>query len=226
MTVFFEEFFPDFYTQLDSDFRANFRRGQILRTHVYYAEENLNIWRPVKSDSTKTSASEFSMFPPPDNAFRRDVPLYAPPLKINEEFIVVRAKERFVILIAPKPDLIEAKKIRRGARINLHLCLAAPLYSVADKDGFAKYDEEFINKVRVLEFPHLFFLPEHPRGALRPCICRLDRIQSCYVSQVEATNVCLSESVLRVILGQVGFFLSGIYTGEFAEYREELLNAS
>ena len=125
LTVFFEEFFPDFYTQLDSDFRANFRRGQILRTHVYYAEENLNIWRPVKSDSTKTSASEFSMFPPPDNAFRRDVPLYAPPLKINEEFIVVRAKERFVILIAPNLIWLKPKR-SEGGQESIFICALLP----------------------------------------------------------------------------------------------------
>jgi hypothetical protein len=225
LTVFFEEFFSTgFYSQLGSDFRTNFSRGQILRTHVYYATEDLNVWRPAKSDSTKTSASEFSIVPPPENAFNRETPLYAPRLEVHEEFMVVRAKERPVLLIAPMPDLIEAKKVRRGGKINLHLCVAAPLYTVADKDGFSKYDGEFINRIRRLEFPQLFFLPEHPKGLLRPCICRLDRVQSCYVKQVEPTNVCLSEQVLRVFQGQIEFFLTESYAGDYAEYREELLH--
>ncbi len=225
--VFFDEFFPDgFYSQLGPDFRANFRRGQILRTHVYYAGEDLNVWRPVKSDTTKTYASEFSMVPPPKDAFRRETPLYAPRLETNEEFMVVRAKMRYLVLLAPMPDLIEAKEIRRGGKINPHLCIAAPLYSVADKDGFAKYHEKFINRMRLLEFPHLFFLPGHPKGLLRPCFCRLDRIQSCCVNQVEPTNVCLSEQVLRVFQGQVEFFLAETYAGNYADYREELLNSS
>jgi len=219
--AFFDKVIKDFYKEIGS-FRSSVSRGQIFWTYVRYSTENLQFWRPKKLDDTKTCAAEFVISSSTADAFNRNIPLQAPPLKINEEFIVVRAKKRPVILLSSEPEKIEAREVRGGEKVNLNLCIVAPLYTVSDKDGFAKYDEDVVNRTRMLEFPNLFFLPEYRR--IRHSICRLDCIQACFSNHMEATEVCLNNQVLNVFLGQVNFYLTGEYKGDYQVYRECLQN--
>jgi len=158
-----------------------------------------------------------------EDAFNREIPLYAPRLEIDEEFVVVRAKRRPVILIAPRPEIINVERIRGGGKVNLNLCVVAPLYSIIDKEGFAKYSEQFVNRIRRLEFPNLFFIPENKENRIRYSICRLDCFQVCFTNHLEAMNICLSDEVLSVFQGQINFYLNGIYEGDYKIYRECLV---
>ena len=146
---FFDEIVENFFEEIGSNFRSTFCRGQIFWTHAFFSEENIAFWRPKNYDETKTSATEFIITRSTEDAFKRRIPLYSPKLEIDEEFIVVTAKKRPVILISPVPARIEAPKIRRGGKINLNLCLVAPLYSVEDIEGRAKYGNEFVDRVRM-----------------------------------------------------------------------------
>ena len=73
---------------------ANFCFGQIFWTHAYYPHENLDLWRPIPdpAEPTKTIASQFRITAAGQDAFKRGLPLHAPKLETNEEFIVIRAK--------------------------------------------------------------------------------------------------------------------------------------
>jgi len=221
---FFDEVVDTFYEQIGAHFRNIFSRGQFFWTHVLYASENLQFWRPKNYDDTKTYAAEFIISSSTKDTFNRNTPLYTPPLKIDEEFPVVRAKRRPVILVAPSPTKAEEREIRQGGKVNLNLCIVAPLYSVADKDGFRKYNEDFVDRIRKLEFPHLLFIPENSDKQIRHSICRLDCLQACFANQLEAIDISLSEEVLTVVLGQVNFYSTGKYEGNYQIYRECLLN--
>jgi len=221
---FFDECIDAFYKDVGPDFRNRFMRGQLFWTHVYYAYENLELWRPKDLDETKTYSAEFVITSSKIDAFNRRTPLYTPRLEINEEFIVIRAKRRPVVLLAPKQEIINTKKIKGGRKVNLNLCVVAPLYSVVDQEGSAKYSQDFIDRIRKLEFPHLFFFSENQNKGIRPSICRLDCIQVCFVNHMEALDLCLDDEVLNVFLGQVRFYFGGIYEGDYEIYRELLLN--
>src|SRR5262245_10808843 len=100
--MFIDEWFPDnFYKTLPLDHQRVFRFGQIFHTHAYYPHENLELWRPVfdPKEPTKTFASEFQIRSAGKDAFKRAIPLSAPKLETNEEFIVIRAKLRPVVLL-------------------------------------------------------------------------------------------------------------------------------
>lgn len=217
---FFDEIIDDFYVEIGFGFRSSFRRGQIFWTHVYYGSENLEFWRPKDFDETKTYASEFTISSSKKDTFNRSTPLYTPRLEIDEEFVVIRAKRRPVVLITPTPEEIDTRSVRGRGKINLNLCVAAPIYSVIDKEGLAKYTEQFVDRVRKLEFPHLFFIPENPGKGIRHSICRLDCLQVCFSNQMDAVDSCFSDDVLRVFLGQVNSYLTGIYEGDYQTYRE------
>ena len=104
--MFIDEWFDkDYYKKLPLGYhtQANFAFGQFFFTHAYYAHENLELWRPVvdPNEPTKTIASNFRLVAAGKDAFRRSLPLHAPKLETNEEFLVVRAKRRPVLLIQP-----------------------------------------------------------------------------------------------------------------------------
>jgi hypothetical protein len=113
--MFIDEWFSANYKKLPLGYanEANFRFGQIFWTHANYPHENLELWRPTPdpSDPTKTIASQFGITAARQDAFKRGLPLHAPRLETNEEFVVIRAKIRPVVLIQtelPWPALIIA----------------------------------------------------------------------------------------------------------------------
>jgi hypothetical protein len=102
--MFIDEWFSTaYYKKLPLGYHneANFCFGQIFWTHAYYPHENLELWRavPDSTEPTKTIASQFLIAPARQDAFKRGLPLHAPKLETNEEFIVIRAKVRPVVLI-------------------------------------------------------------------------------------------------------------------------------
>ena len=138
-----EWFASDFYTQLSLGFHnpQNFKFGQFFKTHAYYPHENLELWRPVldPGEPTKTVASKFQVVPAGKAAFRRILPLHAPRLETNEEFIVVRAKERPAILIQPELEIGFNNRGYRG-RIHRRRCLVGQVFGLADvKTGQAEF---------------------------------------------------------------------------------------
>lgn len=222
---FFDEIVDSFFEKVGEGFGGAFERGQLFWTHIFYHQEDLRFWRPKDYDETRTYASEFILTTATKDAFNRQTPLYAPKLQINEEFPVVIAKRRPVILILPVPERIEIFEVRGGGKVNLNLCLVVPLYGVEDVDGKAKYRTEFIDRIRKLEFPHLSFVPERRLKGLKNSICRIDRIQACYPNQMEAIDIKLSNEVLGVLKGQIEFFLTERYDDYYQLYREECLKS-
>ena len=221
--IFLDEILTPFFTKLDDTFRSSFLRGQIYWSPCYYAHDNLEFWRPADYDEeTKTYADRFSISTSTADAFRRRAPLYAPKLEVDEEFIVTRAKRRPVILLTHPPDSIGIAPVRSKDKLHRNLCLATPLYSVVTADGTAKYPTEFINRVRKLEYPNLFFVPAQG-GHLRHSICRLESMQAVCPSHLEATDLRLSDDVLKVFLGQANYYMTGNYEGDYQTYREIIL---
>lgn len=100
--MFIDEWFnKDFYRELPLNFHNEFVFGQLFSTHAYYPHENLELWRPVPNpgEPTKTIASKFQLQAAGNDAFKRLYPLQAPKLETNEEFLVIRAKKRPVVLL-------------------------------------------------------------------------------------------------------------------------------
>ena len=221
---FFDEEISPFYSRVGNDYIKSFKRGQIFWTHIHYNEEDIKFWRPKDYDDTKTSASEFVISSSPGDVFNRNTPLYSPKLDIKEEFPVIRSKKRPVILIAPVPERIAIGDIRSGGKVNLNLCIVAPLYSVVDHGGKAKYPTKFLDRVRKLEFPNIFFVPKKSGERIRDSICRLDRFQSCFHNQMHSLNLCLDDGVLKVFKGQIGFYLTERYGDDYKTYRELFLS--
>lgn len=218
---YIDELCTPYFSEIGDGFKSKFKRGQLFWAPVAYAPEDLQFWRP-QMEETNTSAHYFFISRSTKNAFKKDKPLVDPKLEIDEEFLVVRAKMRPIILVTPTPYEIDIKPVRGGGKINRNNCLVAPLYSIYDSEGLEKYPTAFIDRIRKLEFPNLFFIPQ--KEPIKHSICRLDSLLSITWTKLEAIDLMLGEETLKLFFQQLDFFLTDKYIEEqdYHYYRKEL----
>jgi len=220
--IFLDDLIDSYYCNIGTKYRSSLRPGQIVWTYFLYNYENLEFWRPYSFDRTNTRAVSFEICSSVNGRFNRQTPLIVPRLEINEEFIVIRAKRRPAVLITPPPSKISVPTVRRGGKVNLKLCLLAPLFSLEDKYGNAKYSSEFVNRVRKLKYSHLFFLPKHKQTNIRNSLCRFDRIFSNYDTHLDLMDLYLSGEALDIFISQIKCYLAGIIEGNYKVAYETL----
>ncbi len=226
--MFIDEWFDPFYEKLPSDFRVNHRFGQIFWTHAYYPHENLQIWRPVEQDSTeplKTMAHQFRIQAAGADAFKRSMPLHTPALKSREEFIVIKAKRRPVILAQSCSPFHSGENRGYKAKFSRQLCLVALCFGIVDKDtNRTKFDPALIDRIRAMEFPQVMFLPQSPGVFEGDGMVRLDQMQSVFAPHLEPTQFSLVPDLRDVLKDQLRAVLLGdSHYGIYADLREELL---
>jgi hypothetical protein len=228
--MFIDELFStDFYTELQLGYHnpANFRFGQFFRTHAYYPHEHLEIWRPIPEpdEPTKTTASRFQIVHAGKDAFRRTLPLQAPKLETNEEFLVIRAKERPVVLIQPELEIGFNNRGYRG-RIHRRRCLVGQVYGLADtKTGRAEFSPEFVRRVRKMEYPQLFFLPRKAGLLEVDSMLRLDELQSVFTPHLDGKQFCLTQDLCSVLKDQLQFLITARGPNGYTELREMILKS-
>src|ERR1700733_8563163 len=201
-----EVFEKDFYKEQGAKDPPQFSFGQIFTTPAYYPHEQMQIWRPAPdpTEPTKTYAEEFVIMPKVGNAFKRDLPLGAPPLKANEEFLVIRAKIRPVVVIRPElPPLDISKGSYKGA-MQRRRCLVAQVYGTRyTATNELKYPPLFVERVRRMLYPHLMFLTEK-RGPFEVAsILRLDELQTVFTPHLTPTGYALSDYMAGVLQDQI-----------------------
>ena len=227
--MYIDEWFGnDFFKQLPLGYHQHFSFGQFFRTHAYYPHENLELWRPVPdpNEPTKTTASQFQIVAAGKDAFRRNIPLASPKLETNEEFLVVRAKVRPVVLVMPEiPPMGVDNRGYRG-RVQRRLCLVGQVFGLADsKTGREEFNRTFVERVRRMEFPQLLFLPARPGLLEVDSLLRLDELQSVFTPNLDPTQHALGDELAPVLRGQLQYLLSGAGPSFYTELRELLLKS-
>lgn len=228
--MFIDEWFPEFYKKLPTGYHneAKYVFGQVFWTHAYYPHENLELWRPIidPSEKTMTCASHFRITPAGADSFRRSIPLHSPKLETNEEFIVVKAKQRPVILAQTELPLSGIDNRGYRGRIQRRRTLVAQVFGLADsKTGESQFNPDFINRVRRMEFPQLMFLPRLPGIFEVDSLLRLDEVQSVFTPHLDARRFALSDDVTAILRQQLNFLMTGEISTEYAELRELLLGS-
>jgi len=219
---FLDDLIEEPFEKLGVDFRANLRVGQICWAPVLYSYENSEIWRPSSLDASGTAATHFSVTPEPGNAYKEPKLLASPHLEAYEEFPVLRAKIRPVVLLVPCPKKINIQDTRGGGKINRHLCIVSPCYSVTDAMGKCRFPDEFLKKVRLLEYPHFMFLPK--AACLKnDSLLRLDSIQHVFHNKLEPSQWRIAPDLLNILLGQITYVFTSVYEGDYKVARDMLL---
>jgi hypothetical protein len=218
--VFFDDLIDPFYVKLDNTYAdpSKYAQGQIFFADVPYSEEQKQYWRPSGYDKqTSTSATSFNIVQNAADLFKRNLPLYTPKLEVNEEFAVVRAKRRPVLLMALPGSGVLGKLAK-------HHLVVPRFGAVKGNSDQPKLPPDVMRRVRTLEYPDLLFSPSHPDVLTKDGIFANYLMQPIPLSRLEATQYALAPSVLKVFRCQILHRCFGIYNEEYAEWREMFLN--
>lgn len=227
MAVFFDEIFSPFWQTGAPRALEGYVFGQFFWTHSYYPHERLEVWRPENLDQKLHTARDFNPKSGLGDLFNKQVPYSFPHLKHDEEFLVLRAKKRPVMLIQP-PDggLTGLPKTTGDLKLERHLCIVAPVFSIVDEVGSSKMNAEVRDRIRLLQYPQFVMLPGGGGGPLqRDSIMRFDELQSVAINQLEHTGFSPVTEVLDVVRAQAAFFLTGTGGDNFLGYRSLLAEA-
>jgi len=140
-----------------------------------------------------------------------------------EEFIAVRAKVRPVILIQPESPI---GFDNRGypARVDRHRCLVAQVFGLTDaKTGRIEFSPVFVERIRKMEYPQLFFLPKQPGIFDVDSVLRLDELQSVFTPHLDPRQHSLGEGVTEILKFQFQFLWTGFGPSNYTEMRELVL---
>lgn len=226
--MYIDEWFDkDFYGELPLGYHTNFTFGQLFWTHTYYPHEHLELWRPIPNpdEPTKSIANAFQLQAAGKDAFNRKFPLHAPQLETNEEFIVIRAKKRPVILLQSESGLPEGENKGYRGRFHRRRCIVAQVFGLSDvTTGRTEFNPSLIDRVRKMEFPELLFLPKRPGILDVDSMLRLDELQSVFIPHLEPTRVALSNEVANILRRQFQFLIARNAPSAYTELREMLLN--
>lgn len=227
MAAFFDEVFTPFWQSGAPRALESYAFGQFFWTHSYFPHERLEVWRPENLDQRLHVARNFNTKSGLGDLFNKQVPYSDPHLKHDEEFLVLRAKKRPVMLIQP-PDgaLSGLPKTSGDLKLERHLCVVAPIFSIVDEVGHSKMNTEVRDRIRLLQYPQFVLLPSGGGGPLhRDSIMRFDELQSVAINQLEHTGFRLVPEVLDVVRAQVAFFLAGTGGDSYLGYRNLLAEA-
>lgn len=227
MPAFFEEVFSPFWQSGAPRALASYAFGQFFWTHSYYPHQLVEVWRPENLDQKLHTARDFNPKSGLGDLFKKQVPYSVPHLKHDEEFLVLRAKKRPVMLIQPPDGAISGlPKTTGDLKLERHLCVVAPVFSIVDEVGNSKMNAEVRDRIRLLQYPQFVMLPSGGGGPLqRDSIMRFDELQSVAINQLEHTGFSFATEVLDIVRAQAAFFLTGTGGDSFLGYRNLLAEA-
>lgn len=222
LMAYIDELIVPFIVEGGPTNQTDFAIGQIFQAPVYYPHQRLELWRPYNVDQRLHIAKDFNITTAAKDAFARDLPYSVPPLGTNEEFIAIKAKIRPVLLIQPPdPTLKDAPKVSMGIKLERHLCVVAPIFGLENAEGYSRVSEEFLGRVRRLDYPQFCFLAKG--GPLRmDSLVRLDELQSIAIQSLKPTRFKLSDEALCLFQSQLRFFSGTGTRDDFEEYRDLL----
>jgi hypothetical protein len=223
VAILLRDLVTSLYEKLGPKFRHAKVVGQLCVTPILYCYENAQIWRPCETDGTRTQASRFEIVAAGGDAYDRPLPLKTPTLSIHEEFPVVRAKRRPVVLIRVA-ESADAGTSSGSLSATRPLPMVIPLYSVEDSTGRQKFPADFLARVQRLEFPEFFFLPADGAAVEKDSLAPLFRMTHAFDGHLEPCQWKLSDPIMQIFRGQIGFWLTGEYAGDYENAREMLLN--
>ncbi len=151
----------------------------------------------------------------PLNAFNH-TPVHELNLQSDEEFLVIKAKRRPLLVVSEGPDPWSAG----GGRARDHVRLCAPLHSFHDDDP-----PELRARVEALEYPWWVHLPPDSVLQMREGFLRLDRLQVVVNRLLEPMTKALTAGALYLVSEWLRYHVTGEIESLFAEYRTAMLES-
>jgi mRNA-degrading endonuclease toxin of MazEF toxin-antitoxin module len=172
-----------------SAYRKQYRQGHLYEAPVFYAQAQAIVARPLHDASTGTESLPANILLQPPDLFDH-TPFPQLHLAADEEFLVVKAKRRPVIILS-------ADSINTAG----DTVLVVPCYS-ADN-----YKSEFVQRVRQDEYPGFVYLADDPTLGRKAAIVRLDHLQVATKAQLLPKPIAVAADTLTRLLEALARFV-------------------
>src|SRR5262249_20423326 len=111
-------------------------------------------------------------------------------------------------------------------KVQRRRCTVAQVFGLAStKTGQPDFSPSFVERVRKMEFPQLFFLPKKAGLLDVDSILRLDELQSVFVPHMDASQIALGKEAKAILMGQLQFLIAGVGPSEYTILREMILKS-
>jgi hypothetical protein len=212
------ELVHEYYLSATRKEQAEHARGQMYWCACCYFKTGMSILYPRGSDPYDKLPTLFETRDIDPRKFNEPPhrPLTRPRLEAEEEFIVLRAKNRPVITLSSKP---EPWKYRDG-KTRDECVLVVPAYSFHELDS-----AEWKLRIRALAYRELFYLPGDQTLGLSESFLRFDRAHVVPCRWLRGKGVCLHPDALELLTDWFQFYLTGELDEYLSQHRDELLAA-
>ena len=156
----------------------------------------------------------------------RRLPIKRLNLEDTEELVVTKAKKRLAVIIASiTSDRIDTLPDGTQKRLAKHLTkttyLVAPLFSTSSMLEPGTFGPTLVARIRALQYPHFFCLPDKSHPGRPRSIVRLDRVFPTYLGRgCEPAGEKIHEEPFEIILSQFSILSGAVYRGPYDLARE------
>ncbi len=180
-------------------------RGRLIQAYAVHVDQIPNRLLPAgRTEATVHTEGLFEIGPfrYGDKRSNTSLPVAALPVYPNEEFLVLRAKRRPLLVIADNSIEVDKKLIQGKPKYQTApTVIVAPYYGKDEGTGARSgYTDDFVARVRQCEYPQ-FFWDKLPLPGVNESILRFDHIQpiGSHYNTYDITEYRLSDDALMVM---------------------------
>ncbi|MBI2907050.1 MAG: hypothetical protein HYX92_05280 [Chloroflexi bacterium] len=193
------------------------KRGQICLGHALYLESNVATIALCEYKPENEHLNRYKvLWNTPREALFNHTPVHELQLASDEEFLVIKAKKRPLVILSERNEGWGAAADRTREKA----VTCAPMYSFHERDT-----REFRDRVYACEYPCWVYVPKHDALHVKEGFLRLDRLQVIEESCLEPIPKALTESALYAVSEWLRYYLRGEIDPLFLDYRRQCLDA-
>lgn len=209
--------FDSFYESADGGGAP--QAGQLYWVPTSNVDEVPRIFEARRATASEHAVTDFEICEIGAHHFkpRERLPIHRLNLGETEELIVSKAKKRLVVVLASiatdgVATLPGGTQRRHANHLEKSSYLVAPLYSVSMPTDPKSFGPVLVARIRALQYPHFFCLPDRDHPERPRSIIRLDRVFPTYLGRgSESFGVRIHPEPFEIILSQFSILMGGVY---------------
>lgn len=212
LNVFEDDFFEN------SDIKSRPKPGDIYFVPITETPETqrvLEVGRSSPNDHSQINFVQKDIDLSTHFKEARNLPIKSFKLETGEELVALKAKLRPVVVIKEAVvnniDFLPGSERKKSEHLTRSSFLVVPAYSVSTMIKPTSFHSILVGKIRKMEYPQFFCLPDETQPLIARSVLRLDRSHwVCLGKDCRKHNKRLNEELLKVLSEQWNFLINGI----------------
>ena len=189
-----------YYVKASNQDQEKCLRGQIYWSPCLHFRPDVQLLRVESEDPLLQRPTKLALCPMSEGAFTdTHKPSLHPPLRWDEELMVLRAKKRPVIIFSNESELWSPVT---GANPLPRCFLVAPMYTF-----HPNHSERFKARVVTFNYPDLFYMPADSELGMQEGFVNFGQMQVVPKTWLEPTRVCLTADACELLTSWFGYYV-------------------